>query len=334
MPTGFLSHRAMDGDERTSDRVCRACGSANLTHLYDAATPGFSILRCADCSAKRTWPEVPDAEIERWYPQEYYGENNERFNPLMEQLTRWFARRRAHQFARGRPPGKVLDVGCGRGTLLAGFKELGWQAQGVELSEHAAVSARERFGLDVFVGSLADAPFARGSFDLVIFWHTLEHFRRPDEVLAAARRFMKDDEHARLVVAVPNADSMQANMFGPAWFHYDVPRHYHHFGPTALDRLLQRTGFARDGAVAHLNLEQNPYGVLQSMFNRAGFDENQLYSMLKTKSARMHAARPPMSAVLGHLALLPAAAPASLALALVEAGIGRGGTIEVMAKPV
>lgn len=320
----------MDGADHENDRVCRACGSTALTHLYDAMTSGFEILGCADCGAQRTWPEVPDDEIGKWYPQEYYGEENVRFNPVVEKMTKLFARRRAQHFAQGRQAGRVLDVGCGRGTLLAGMQQLGWSAHGVELSEHAAVSARKH-GIDVFVGPLADAPFERGSFDRIIFWHTLEHFRRPDEALAMARKLLKPD--GSIVVAVPNADSLQAKVFGQKWFHYDVPRHYHHFGPRALDRLLQRTGFARQGAVRHLNLEQNPYGVLQSMLNRVGFDENLLYSMVKTKSARMHARMQP-AAVLGNLALLPGAAPASLAFALVEAGLGRGGTIEVVASPV
>jgi 2-polyprenyl-3-methyl-5-hydroxy-6-metoxy-1,4-benzoquinol methylase len=316
-------------DVADQDRVCRACGSTSLTHLYDAMTPGFEILACGACGAQRTWPEVPDDEIGKWYPQAYYGESNVRFNPVMEKMTMWFARQRAQHLARGRAPGRVLDVGCGRGTLLAGLQQLGWSAHGVELSEHAAVAARKH-GIDVFVGPLSASPFEKSSFDLIVFWHTLEHFRRPDEALTFARTLLKPD--GSLVVAVPNADSLQATVFGPKWFHYDVPRHYHHMGPRALDRLLQRTGFVRQGGIHHLNLEQNPYGVLQSMMNRVGFEENFLYSMVKTKSARTARLNP--GAVLGNLALLPGAAPASLAFALIEAGLGRGGTIEVVASPV
>jgi len=319
-------------DVESPERVCRACGGSDVPHLWDAMEPGFELLRCEACGAKRTWPEVPDDEIGQWYPQEYYGDQNVRFNPVMERMTHRFAKSRARAMAAGRPPGRVLDVGCGRGFMLAGFRALGWDARGVELSEASASHARDALGLDVFSGPLDDAPWEDETFDLIVFWHSLEHFRRPDEAIQRARALIKDG--GKLVVAVPNADSLQAVTFAEKWFHLDVPRHYHHFGPRSLETLLGRFGFESDGEVHHLNLEQNPYGVLQSAMNRAGFDENFLYSLLKTRSARAHAVWKHPAAVLGTLALLPAAAPTALAFALAEAGMSRGGTIEMSARPV
>lgn len=328
----MVSADPLDSDPTELERVCRACGGARLKHLYDAMEAGFELLCCDNCGAKRTWPEVCDDEIGRWYPREYYGDSNVRFNPVMERMTHWFAKARARNMAAERAPGRMLDVGCGRGMMLAGFRALGWDVHGIELSADSATHAREALALDVFTGPLDEAPYEEETFDLIVFWHSLEHFRRPDRAIARARALIKPD--GRLVVAVPNADSLQASIFGRQWFHLDVPRHYHHFGPSSLETLLCRFGFKAERDVAHLNLEQNPYGIVQSAMNRAGFDENFLYSLLKTKSARAHTVWERPAAVLGTLALLPALAPTSLAFAIAEAALKRGGTIELIARPV
>ena len=43
-----------------------------------------------------------------------------------------------------------------------------------------------------------------------------------------------------LVVGIPNAESWQARLFGPDWFHLDPPRHQFHLGLSHLERMLDR----------------------------------------------------------------------------------------------
>lgn len=328
--TGAGARVALGGQPSDGEaRVCRACDSVDLHHKFDAMEGGFELLACARCGTLRTWPELADDEVGAWYPQSYYGEGNVRFNALMEHMTHRFAIARARSMANGAPPGRVLDVGCGRGVALAAFRDLGWQAYGVELSEDSASHARDRLGLDVFTGPLADAPYDDESFDLILFWHSLEHFRRPDEAIETARRLLRTG--GRLVVAVPNVESVQARVFGKRWFHLDVPRHYHHFGARSLHALLEQRNFVVED-VSFLNLEQNPYGVLQSLMNRLGFPENFLYSLLKTSSARGHEVRKHPGLVAATLMLVPGATALSIGIALFEAGLRRGGTIEMFAR--
>lgn len=312
----------------TADRVCRACGSDALTFAFEAMEPDFELLRCDACGTLRTWPEVPDDEIGRWYPQEYYGDENVRFNPAMERMTKVFAKRRAQAMASGRPPGRVLDVGCGRGVMLQGFQSAGWDARGVELSEESAFHAREHLGLDVFTGGLEDAPWDDGTFDLIVFWHSLEHFRRPDLALDAATRLLAPG--GGLVVAVPNIESLQAQLFGRLWFHLDVPRHYHHFGESSLVSMIERRGYTVERK-EQLNLEQNPYGALQSLMNRFGFPENFLYSLLKRESARTHDVKQHPGLVAATAALLPGATAFAAGMTALEVALRAGGTIEVHA---
>jgi 2-polyprenyl-3-methyl-5-hydroxy-6-metoxy-1,4-benzoquinol methylase len=312
--------------------VCAACGGSDRRALF-VAGEGFRLEECLSCGLVATWPALPASEIGRYYPEQYYGEKNRRFNPLFERLVPIFRERRARQIVErtGLDRGRMLDVGCGRGILPAQMRDRGWQAHGIEISETAARHAREVLGLPVFVGAFEESPYEKESFDAIVIWHVLEHLPDPRAVLRTAYALLRPG--GLLMIGVPNFDSLQAKLTGPDWFHLDVPRHYFHFRLGVLTRLLTEAGFAIED-VSHFNLEQNPYGWIQSLLNRAGFRFNLLYDLLKNPAARSerHAARRhPVQTVLT-AALLPLVLPLSFLLFFVEVLLRRGGTVEVYAR--
>lgn len=312
--------------------ACAGCGAAGAAAVPAKGIPPgageFSVRRCAACGLGWTEPPVPDSEIGSWYPQAYYGSGNVRFHPLLERLIRLFRFRRASLIRRLAVSGKVLDVGCGRGFLLKTLRSLGFEPHGVELSEHAAWNAVHKLHIPVHVGPLATAPYAPGSFSAVVFWHTLEHFTEPFAMVKKAAELLKPG--GLLVVAVPNSESLQSSLTGPDWFHLDVPRHYWHFGAGSLRAALEKAGFSvvqED----HFSFEQNPYGWLQSLLNLVTPRFNFLYDWLKAKSARSAPLRRNPRQALLTLALTPLLAPLAVLLTVVEAGLRRGGTVEMYA---
>lgn len=315
------------GQDQTPPR-CIVCGGDKVAAAFASVEPGFSVLVCPDCGLGRTWPALPADKIGAYYPQEYYGRENVRFNPLFEAMTRFFQSRRARVLHSRVPRGPVLDVGCGRGYLLAYLRSFGYEPHGIELSENAAFHARHRLKLEISTDDFLAEAHQKERFNAVVFWHTLEHFSRPVECVARAAESLKPG--GLVAIAVPNHDSLQARFFGRHWFHLDVPRHYHHFGVKSLEALLSRHRF-RIVQLDHFCFEQNPYGWLQSFYNALGFEDNFLYSMLKDRSARTLRIRAhPLQALLT-LALLPWLLALSLGLTLLEAALRRGGTIEVYA---
>jgi predicted SAM-dependent methyltransferase len=48
----------------------------------------------------------------------------------------------------------------------------------------------------------------------------------------------------RLIIAVPNYTSSDAQAYKQFWAAYDVPRHLYHFSPKSMETLLDRKGFA------------------------------------------------------------------------------------------
>jgi len=95
---------------------------------------------------------------------------------------------------------RVLDVGCGTGTML-GYLERYGQAEGIDADEQAVSFCRAR-GLDrvqhVDNGSL---PFPDETFDLVTALDVIEHIDDDAGVVRELHRVLRPD--GRLLVSVP-----------------------------------------------------------------------------------------------------------------------------------
>lgn len=81
------------------------------------------------------------------------------------------------------PAGKVLDVGCGTGAVLAEIQK-NRDAWGLDFSELALDFGRERGLLNLVHGNAEQLPFADGEFSAIVTLDTLEHV--PDDVKAIA----------------------------------------------------------------------------------------------------------------------------------------------------
>lgn len=166
-------------------------------------------------------------------------------------------------------PGRILDYGCGSGALVEYGARRGFDIVGYDPSSAAVAEARRR-GLPVF-GELPAGPF-----DLIMFWHSLEHADNPHAVLERAKARLQEDGH--FLIAVPNAASWEAKIAKERWFHYDHPFHRVHFTPRSLGRLLGRSGFAVESA-DFFTPEYTFTGLLQTFLNFV-FPKNALYSIV------------------------------------------------------
>jgi SAM-dependent methyltransferase len=82
----------------------------------------------------------------------------------------------------GRPPQRVLDVGCGPGWLAGQLRNDGHEVVGVDLVEHPGVSGRT----DRFVRCDLEEPLpdpVGGGFDVILAADILEHVRDPERLL-------------------------------------------------------------------------------------------------------------------------------------------------------
>ncbi len=130
-----------------------------------------------------------------------------------------------------KPGSRVLDVGCGDGTLLRLLsEERGVDARGIELSQRGVNDCVAK-GLSVIQGD-ADtdlAAYPDGAFDYVILSQTLQATHRPKQVL---NDMLRIGQHA--IVTFPNFGNWRIRaqfvMRGRmpvtknlAWSWYDTP---------------------------------------------------------------------------------------------------------------
>jgi SAM-dependent methyltransferase len=311
--------------------ACPWCRSTDAVRPWPGIEPpDFQVRRCRACGHHFTVPVLGPDEIGAYYQETYYGTTNRRFNPLMEWLVGGFRDRRARALERFVQPGKVLDVGCGRGLTLASLRKRGWTTRGCELSETSARHAREVLGLDVDCDGFNPDRYADAEFDAVILWHVYEHLADARAALETCARIVRPG--GVLALAVPNFDSYQARWTRYAWFHLDMPRHYSHFSAPWLRDRFRELGF-RVIAENHTSLEQNPYGWIQSMLNRWGLRRNLLYDILRRGSARTVAnpwSELPMQSLLS-VAGMGILLPMALSMLPVESLTRRGATVDFYA---
>ena len=280
--------------------------------------------RVRRCGTSETFPKPDPATLERQYSEAYYGPDNVKFVPSVEAFVAWMTRKRAarvHALIGRR--GRILEIGCGRGLLLRHLAQLGHECHGIERSALAARRAAQSEELRVYTQPLEKCHFADEYFDVVILWHVLEHLDHPQATLAQISRLLKPG--GLLYLEVPNLSSLQSCSTGKNWFHLDVEHHLYHFSLNGLHQLLLSTGFNVEETTT-LSVEQGPYGVLQSWLNAIGREHNTLYRILKREIS------PAIGTKLGQFAMAGILALPSLFFALIEAAIGRGGVLRVVAR--
>ena len=241
--------------EAGSPERCPGCGARRpqTTHMLDGhdrltGAPGrFTVVGCRSCGLAFTRPRLRAEDFATFYPDDYSAYEprarlRDHLTPgllldrlRLEAVIRFGPYRRVWR----RGPGSLLDVGCGSGDLAAVFAGHGYRVCGIEPSEVAAARARGG-GIDVHHGTLDDAPWPAGTFDTVIFNHSLEHVDDPADALRRAAALLRPG--GLLAVAVPNFGSWHRRVFGSAWFQLDLPRHVQHFDRSSLVALMRSAG--------------------------------------------------------------------------------------------
>jgi len=230
--------------------TCPVCGSPDLRDKLlvqdkSVSQEVFTIQQCAECGFLFTNPRPGAAHIGRYYESDAYVSHNSRAQGLVNHLykaARYFTVRRKVALItklNGGRPGHLLDYGCGTGHFLAGAKRAGWQVTGLEPNDRARHDAAARVGQPI-LDATALAGLAPASFDVITLWHVLEHVHTLHDTLAQLLAALRPG--GRLLLAVPNAASLDAQHYRQDWASYDVPRHLYHFVPATMQRLLAAHG--------------------------------------------------------------------------------------------
>lgn len=195
----------------------------------------------------------------RWRREVYFPM---RTGWLIEQLPKKFS-------------GKVLDVGCGDGAMLAEIKKLypSVQVYGVDISKKGVGIARKR-GINAKVTDLnKKIPFKKDFFDFIIGHEIIEHLVDPDKFLEESARVLKKGGY--IALTTPNL---------AAWYHRAlfIFGYYPLFLEMSTRKRLIGIGILKhviknDQPVGHIRVFTLP--ALKDLINSYGFET------IKTKSS-------------------------------------------------
>lgn len=126
---------------------------------------------------------------------------------------------------------------------------------------------------------------AGSKLDVITLWHVLEHVTD----LKSTLQFFSDNlsDKGRLIIAVPNYTSFDADIYKEFWAGYDVPRHIYHFEINTITKLLAQFGFAHERSLP-MKFDSTYVSMLSEKYNAGSIKYpkafiNGLRSNLKAK---------------------------------------------------
>ncbi|MBF8248418.1 MAG: class I SAM-dependent methyltransferase [Bacteroidetes bacterium] len=224
---------------------CRICGNTEKNRLFViremmfGTGESFDYFQCARCNCLQL-NEIP-ADLSTYYESEYYSLAND---PSKEnKIARVVHNLRADQSLKRTRLGRyllnvfpnyvldamskielhkstrILDVGCGNGSLIYCLKEIGF---------------KNVMGIDPFIK--ADTIYdngtqlkkttleaTTGSWDIVMLYDSFEHMPNPAEAVRSMSSLLSND--GVIIMTIPTVSSYAWETYGTHWVQLDAPRH-------------------------------------------------------------------------------------------------------------
>ena len=159
--------------------------------LFGTTDKRFSVIECSGCRLLRMHPWPTAAELQTFYPDNYWFAPQENSVSRLEERYRRFVLRDHVNFVSSAfraEDGPLLDVGCGGALFGRLMADRGYRVFGLDYSRQAAEVAWSQNGVPVVAGDFSSAPFPNDFFAAVTMFHVLEHLYDPGSYLQAAWR--------------------------------------------------------------------------------------------------------------------------------------------------
>lgn len=138
--------------------------------------------------------------------------------------------------------GKILDVGCGNGTLFTFLPDEKYELFGVDFSENMIAEAKKgrETRASFFVADAEDLPFDREFFDILVCNASFHHYIHPNTVLEEMHRVLKDG--GKLIIGDPYLPTVVRPIMN-VLTKFSREGDYHFYGLSEMKKLLIKNGF-------------------------------------------------------------------------------------------
>jgi len=228
---------------------CPVCSGSNLLKKLDCIDHSttkekFTIVSCETCEFTFTNPRPKDNSLGRYYKSDMYisHTNNTKglFNWMYHTVRKYAIGTKLNLLKRTSKNKNHLDIGCGTGEFLNACKNAGYNTKGIEPSELARKQAIKNFNLSVSENTNLD-QFKENQFNSISMWHVLEHVPSINKTIEEFNRILS--EKGKVIIAVPNHKSWDANYYKEFWAGWDVPIHLWHFSKLSIEKIFNNYNF-------------------------------------------------------------------------------------------
>ena len=140
-----------------------------------------------------------------------------------------------------------LDIGCASGYMISEVAKAYPKGQyfGIDIYDKAIEYAKKIYPhIEFKVASASKLPFKNSSFDLILFYETIEHVQNPKECLLEIKRVLK--KNGSLILTMDSGSLL----FKLVWFVWENSTgkiwkgaHLHPFHHRELEKIIKLAGF-------------------------------------------------------------------------------------------
>lgn len=206
---------------------CPLCLSAD-SRIF-ANWPDFTVRQCRSCGFRFVDVSAPE------YPRNaQYAHDEPEIGPIRPSFPH--VQRRVRDLLRFKPPpGRALDIGCGKGEVSLALHERGFECVGIDMKPRIISHLQTHFPQVTWrCASTTDLASLSERFDVLTMYHVLEHISDPKAALQALKSLANPG--ALIVIEVPHVGGWEARWKGRRWHYYKVD-HVNYFRASDLRRL-------------------------------------------------------------------------------------------------
>lgn len=142
------------------------------------------------------------------------------------------------QYTKGK---NILEIGVGKGALIATAIEMGYPIDCVEIEEAVAQNIADLLQHPVICCDFLDLPEEK-NYDIISMGDVIEHLDDPRKGLEKAKRLLKED--GVIWISTPNYNSAFNQLNRNRTAMWGEPWHITYFSREGLEKLLNEVGFA------------------------------------------------------------------------------------------
>lgn len=246
---------------------CPICNSNEATtYVHHRA---FTILQCRLCGFRFIDTAAPE------YPtiaQYVYDEVD--IEPI--DVKQPHIQRRVRDILRFKqPPGRALDIGCGKGEVAVALNHRGFECAGIDMKPRIISYLRTHSPQVRWrCAEVSELAGLSERFDVLTMYHVLEHIPNPKAALATVKALANPG--ALIVIEVPHVGGWGARLTGSRWHYYKID-HVNYFRVRDLRALARAVDLQVLGVrgYQHFSYPQNVLwkDLIKGVLGRIGFQD-------------------------------------------------------------